>query len=99
VSANRILAIPDEPLSSGTTPAAKTASDGITETPCADALRRLESVYVIPSLSDGQIRAMELVRAKHLTVSCRESRELSLAQTHLEEALSWASKAIARHAE
>lgn len=43
------------------------------------------------------IRSHALRFAEALNDYCRESRELSLAITHLEEAVFWANAALARH--
>lgn len=44
-----------------------------------------------------KIRSDALVLAVHLAANCPQSRELSLALTHLEETVFWANAAIARH--
>ena len=44
-----------------------------------------------------EIREMALIFAKRLNELCPESREKSLAVTHLEDAVMWANAAIARH--
>lgn len=45
----------------------------------------------------AQIRAAAHELAKLLNDSCPESREKSLAVTHLEDAVMWANASIARH--
>jgi hypothetical protein len=44
-----------------------------------------------------EIRARALDFAEYLEKRCPDSRELSLAITHLEETVFWANAAIARH--
>jgi hypothetical protein len=46
-----------------------------------------------------EIRARALDYADYLLKRCPDSRELSLAITHLEEVVFWANAAIARHEE
>ena len=52
---------------------------------------------------NGQVELYQKIRdaghelAKLLNESCPESREKSLAVTHLEDAVMWANAAIARH--
>lgn len=43
------------------------------------------------------IRSHALLLALHLNDTCPESREKSLAITHLEDAVMWANASIARH--
>jgi hypothetical protein len=55
-----------------------------------------------PPKGDQVVRYAELrgrahQLAAHINVACPESREKSLAITHLEEAVMWANAAIARH--
>lgn len=56
-----------------------------------------------PPFSEGQTKRYEMIRevarnyALLLNDSCPESREKSLAITHLEEVVFWANAAIARH--
>lgn len=44
-----------------------------------------------------QIRTRVLGAAKYVDLRCPDSREKSLAMTHLEQAVMWANAAIARH--
>ena len=44
-----------------------------------------------------QIRATGLYLANLINAQCPESREKSLAVTHIEDAVMWANAAIARH--
>jgi hypothetical protein len=46
-----------------------------------------------------EIRSLAFDLAKRLDELCPDSRELSLALTHLEDAVFWANAAIARHPE
>ena len=63
----------------------------------------LHNRFTYHPLEDGQASTYELIRAnalglaKVIAARAPESRELSLAITHLEQAVMWANAAIARH--
>jgi hypothetical protein len=69
----------------------------------ADQLAMLERVFAWHPPQAGQLERYEALRAQaralayRLLVWCPESRERSLAMTHLEQSLMWAAAAIARN--
>ena len=71
------------------------------ETPVQKQARENNFVYHPPK--EGQPAKYEFLRmqgnhlSQHLNTHCPPSRELSLAQTKLEEAIFWANAAIARN--
>jgi hypothetical protein len=71
------------------------------ETAAQSAQRILAFTYHPPGGNQGErytrLRALANQLAQELNVLCPPSRELSLAQTKLEEAVMWANAAIARN--
>ena len=69
----------------------------------SDQVHRLENDFIYHPSTTDQIRRYEIIRekareyAEMFMVFCPPSRELSLALSHLEEAVMWANAAIARH--
>ena len=65
--------------------------------------KRIENNFMYHAPKPGQAERYESIRAfakdfaEHLMTSCPASRELSLALTHLEEAVMQANAAIARN--
>jgi len=62
----------------------------------------LDNIYKYHAPKDGQSKKYEAIRAKAkelaelISYECPESRERSVAFTHLETAVMWANAAIAR---
>ena len=71
--------------------------------PSEELLKRLNNDFIYHDPKDGQLERYTQIRtetgslAKWLTTVCPPSRELSLAITHLEEAMFYANAAIARN--
>lgn len=64
---------------------------------------QIENIYTYHAPDEGQIIRYKNIREKAkelailLDVNCPESREKSLAMTHLENAVMWANASIARN--
>jgi hypothetical protein len=71
--------------------------------PSKEILKRIENDFSYHPPKDNQYERYEQIRdkakkfAKFLVESCPESRELSLALTHMEQAIFYSNASIARH--